>query len=115
MASDKKDDRGHPHIIAVLLAVMAVCALAAGIAVWLLARGGFVILVGPIAEVLPADRHVPFLADLWAHATSYLVGVVGGIVVIVLVWRSRGRAATARRPDRLPSVIRNLSFAIVMI
>jgi hypothetical protein len=72
-----------------LLVVTGACALAAGVAGWLLARNGAVVLVGPIAERLPADRHVPFLADLWAHSASYLVGVVGGIVVLVRVWRSR--------------------------
>ncbi len=78
--------------IAWLLAVMAVCALAAGLLGWFLARNGVVFLVGPIADELPAERHVPFLADLWAHSASYLVGLVGGIVVLVLVWRSRRRA-----------------------
>lgn len=75
--------------VACLLAVMAACALVAGIAGWWLASSGAVILVGPIARQLPADRHVPFLADAWAHSASYLVGFVGGIVVIVRVWRSR--------------------------
>jgi hypothetical protein len=79
---------------------MAVCASAAGVAGWFLARSGAVFLVGPIARKLPADRHVPFLADLWAHSASYLVALVGGIVVIVWVWRSRGRVAVA--PDVEP-------------
>jgi hypothetical protein len=78
-----------------LLAVMAVCALVAGITGWLLASNGAVFLVGPIARELPTERHVPFLADLWAHSASYFVGLVGGIVVMVLVWRSRGQAARA--------------------
>jgi hypothetical protein len=72
---------------------MAMCALLAGIAGWWLARAGAVVLVGPIAHELPADRHVPFLADLWAHSASYLVGLVGGIVVMVQVWRSRRQTA----------------------
>src|SRR5438552_5033548 len=54
-----------------LLVVMAVCALAAGVTGSLLARNGAVFLVGPIAQKLPPDRHVPFLADLWAHLASY--------------------------------------------
>jgi hypothetical protein len=70
---------------------MAACALAAGLLGWLLASTGAVFLVGPIADELPPDRHVPFLADLWAHSASYLVGLVGGVVVIVQVWRSRAR------------------------
>jgi hypothetical protein len=78
-----------------LLAVMAVCALAAGMLGWFLARSGTVLLVGPIARALPTERHVPFLADLWAHVASYLVGLVGGIIIMVFVWRSRGRATVA--------------------
>ncbi len=78
-----------------LLTVMAVCALVAGIVGWLLASNGAVFLVGPIAHELPTERHVPFLADLWAHSASYLVGLVGGIIVMVQVWRSRGQAARA--------------------
>ena len=74
-----------------LLAAMAICALAAGVTGWLLARSGFIFLVGPIAMELPADRHVPFLTDLWAHSASYSVGLAGGIVILVLVWRSRAR------------------------
>jgi hypothetical protein len=88
--------------VACLLVVVAVCALAAGITGWLLARSGTVFLVGPIAQKLPPDRHVPFLADLWAHSASYLVGSVGGIVLMALVWRSRGRAAVAQEADPGP-------------
>lgn len=77
--------------IAWLLGVMATCALVAGVVGWTLARLGVVHLVGPIAAAVPSDRHVPFLADLWAHLTSYGIGFLGGVVVIVHVWRSRGR------------------------
>jgi len=48
---------------------------------------------------LPPDQHVPFLADMWAHSASYLVGLIGGIVVIVGMWRSRGRASAAQSPE----------------
>jgi hypothetical protein len=82
-----------------LLAGTGVCAFAAGVLGWLLARIGVVFLVGSTARELPADRHVPFLADLWAHSASYLIGVVGGIVVMVQVWRSRGRGAGADSPN----------------
>jgi hypothetical protein len=82
--------------LAWLLAIMAVCALAAGVLGWLLASSGAVFLVDPIARELPPDRHVPFLTDLWAHSISYLVGLVGGVVVTVSVWRSRGRAVAAK-------------------
>lgn len=83
-----------------LLAVMAVCALVAGILGWFLAKSGVVVLVGPIARDLPSDRHVLFIADLWAHLASYLIGLGGGIILIVQVWRSRGRAAATQDTEQ---------------
>jgi hypothetical protein len=77
--------------VALLLAVMAVGAAGAGVLGWLLADNGTVFLVGLLAERVPADRHVPVLAAMWAHTASYLFGFVGGVVVIVRVWRSRKR------------------------
>jgi hypothetical protein len=72
-----------------LLAVMAGCALIAGIVGWLLGSAGMVFLVGPKAVEVPAEKHSAYLADLWAHSASYFVGFVGGIFVVVRVWRSR--------------------------
>jgi len=79
-----------------LIAVMAMFTLAVAMSGWLLASSGVVFLVDPIAHELPADRHVPFLADLWAHSASDLIGLLGGIVVMVLVWPSRREAAAAQ-------------------
>lgn len=76
--------------IAILLGVMAICALLAGMLGFNLARHGAVFLTEPLASAVPREKHVPFLADLWAHLASYIVGFVGGIVLIVKTWRSRG-------------------------
>jgi hypothetical protein len=81
-----------PPIIGLML-FSAASALVAGVTGWLLARNGVVELVGPMASAVPADRHVSFLTCLWAHNASYLVGFVGGIVVIVRVGCWRFRAA----------------------
>lgn len=83
--------------VAGLLAVMAVMAFVAGVVGWLLARSGAVFLVGRLEQRVPADRHVAFLAVAWAHSTSYSMGFLGGVAVMVAVWRSRGLPATADR------------------
>ena len=85
------DARSFIHPIAVLLVVMAACALLAGIIGRLLAGAGIVYLIGPLASRVPADKHVAFITDLWAHDASYLVGFLGGIVIIVQTWRRRKR------------------------
>jgi hypothetical protein len=75
----------------VMMGVCAVCAALAGLGGYFLASAGAVILIGPLADAVPRDRHVAFLTDLWAHSASYLAGFLGGIILIVRVWRSRGR------------------------
>lgn len=75
----------------ILLLCMACCALAAGAIGYGLAATGRIALAGQLAERVPADRQVRFLADLWAHNASYLSGLAGGIVLTARVWRSRAR------------------------
>jgi hypothetical protein len=79
--------------VARLLCVMAASALVTGTIGYMLAREGLVWLDGPLAVLVPPDRHARFLADLWAHTASYAVGFFGGLVVCALTWRRRGRLA----------------------
>jgi hypothetical protein len=90
--SGKRPKRGVRSLvrpIAVLLLLMAACALVAGTVGFLLAQSGAIYLLEPMASLIPRERHARFLADLWTHSASYLVAFVGGIAVIVGVWRSR--------------------------
>jgi hypothetical protein len=89
----KRSPRSLVRPIVGLMLFSAVSALVSGVVGWLLARNGVVVLIGPMAGAVPADRHVAFLTCLWAHTASYLVGFVGGIVVIVRVGIWRFRAA----------------------
>ncbi len=77
------------HPIAVLLIISALIAAAAGVLGWMLANQGIIVLVEPFASQVPREKHIPFLTDLWAHLASYLAGFIGGLLVIVRVWRSR--------------------------
>lgn len=98
----KRDALSLARPIAILLAVMAGCALAAGLVGWVAASNGAVVLVEPLASRVPREKHVAFLADLWAHSASYLVGFVGGLVIIVLVCCSRGRFTAKLRNGPQP-------------
>lgn len=87
--------------VGALLAAMAVGAAVAGALGGVLGSIGAARLVGSIAERVPADRHVPFLIDLWAHSASYALGFLGGAAVILRVRRDRKRARA--RLDDAPS------------
>jgi hypothetical protein len=85
----KRDAASLVRPIAALMTVSACGAVVAGLIGWVLASRGIVRLAGPMAEAVPADRHVVFLIDGFAHTASYAFGFVGGLVVMTLVWRSR--------------------------
>ncbi len=93
----KRDAKSFIHPVAILLAIMAASALVAGLIGRLLAGAGIVFLIGPLATRVPADKHVAFITDLWAHNASYLVGFLGGIVIIIQTWRSRKQLAAGSR------------------
>ena len=75
--------------ITALMLVSAGGAILAGLLGWFLASRGIVQLVEPLASLVPADNHVAFLIDGFAHTASYGFGFFGGLVVMVTVWRSR--------------------------
>jgi hypothetical protein len=72
-----------------LLVVTGLSAAVMGVAGFALAEAGWVSLLKPDVGLVPPEKRNRFLADLWAHNTSYAVGLVGGFVVMVRVWRSR--------------------------
>ena len=76
-----------------LLATMAAVALFAGIVGYILARRGDISLPGDWATIIPAPAQPRFLADAWAHSASYLSGIVGGLVLVVIAYRRRGTMA----------------------
>jgi hypothetical protein len=75
--------------VALLMIVSGTCAAVVGVVGYFVAEAGGVVLLQPLAAEVPVEKHTRFLADLWAHTTSYAVGFGGGIVVLVRVWRSR--------------------------
>ena len=85
----RRDARSLVRPLLKLATIMAILAFVAGIIGAILARSGVVFLTQLLASRVPTEKHVLFLADLWAHNSSYLVGFIGGLVVIVRTWRSR--------------------------
>lgn len=86
-----------------LLATMAVGALVAGVCGYGLGRAGAVRVAGRMARRLTVEKHPAFLADLWAHNASYLLGFVGGTILIVHVWRSRATDQPSRASNVPPA------------
>ena len=77
--------------VALVLAVMAALALAAGFAGYALAQSGWVWLVEPLKSQIPQAKHARFIATWLAHCAAYAAGIGGGIVLCLWTWRKRGR------------------------
>lgn len=79
--------------VLVLLAVMAACAIAAGfLGDWMAATGQIPSLQA-WAHMLPVEKQVAFMADVFAHAISYLVGAVGALIIaLAAAWRRFAQA-----------------------
>jgi hypothetical protein len=73
-------------------------ALVAGIIGYFAASAGVVWLIDPLAARVPVAKHVPFLADAFAHTTAYAIGFLGGAVVLSWAWRERGRRSKSVVP-----------------
>ena len=75
-----------------LMVVSGIGALLSGIAGAVLNANGMAPLSEWAAEMIPAEKHVAFAADLWAHSASYAVGFIGGVAVIAhtVLRRRRG-------------------------
>ncbi len=80
--------------IAYLLAAMAATSVIAGIVGHVLAAHGAIYLLPHLAQRVPADRHIWFLTNLWAHVAAYISGSLGGIVLCVKTVKGRQRAIT---------------------
>lgn len=82
----------------VMLVFTGVIAAVAGIVGSHLATIGSVRLHGDIAERVPAEKHIAFIADLSAHSASYGCGALGGVILCVLLIRDRRRRRSMRQP-----------------
>jgi hypothetical protein len=82
--------RDHVRGVCVVLLATALLATAAGVVGHRLARAGSVYVPAPWAERIPAEKHVAFLTDLWAHNAAYLSSALGGLVLCArALWRRR--------------------------
>jgi len=78
-----------------LLVAMAGCALLAGFLGFVLTRQGVVFPPQWVSDNLSPAAYDRFMADWWAHNTSYAVGFIGGIILCVLQYRRRVKDESA--------------------
>jgi hypothetical protein len=82
--------------IAVLLSVMAGCAVISGVVGYLWGR-----IPQEIATSLPPELTRRFAADLWAHSASYLCGFVGGLILCIVTHKKRVRLSKTHAAFRM--------------
>jgi hypothetical protein len=88
--------------IRLLLVSMAVGAIIAGVIGFFLAKNGFVSAAW-LSPLLPVEKHARFMADWWAHAASYFVGIVGGLILCIQTYLKRAPERISLSPTPPPT------------
>jgi len=88
--------------LAMMLLIVGAFATLAGFVGHAVAMHGWVVLLEPMASILPPERHVPFITDLWIHLASYGGAFIGGIVLCILAFHRRKRMAPSLVSPPLP-------------
>jgi hypothetical protein len=83
--------------IAQLLGAMGLAAAVVGTMSWILTARGLITPEGAMELGLSRERWVPFTAVERTHSASYLAGFLGGVIVILRVWRNRRQGSTGGR------------------
>lgn len=78
--------------IVILMAVSGCAAMVSGVIGASLTATQVLSLPGDWSVVIPSAKHSAFAFALWAHSASYLVGAVGGLVLIAMTIRRRVKA-----------------------
>ncbi|HEV3445655.1 MAG TPA: hypothetical protein VG099_13490 [Gemmataceae bacterium] len=76
--------------VAFLMTCAGILAAGAGVGGFFAASNGELVLLGPLARLVPADKHILFLTDACAHTISYAAGFILGIELCVSTWKRRG-------------------------
>jgi hypothetical protein len=99
----------------ILLAAMAISALLAGRVGFALSRHAIIPLPHPFADLIAPTRRDRFMAVWFAHCASYLIGLAGATILILRIWRQRGKPRVlALLPRTKPAIIRALILAAVV-
>lgn len=75
--------------ILILFCTAAICAVIGGLIGYTLANMGIIYLVPHLADRISENRRTAFLVAGWMHSVSYLVGFIGGTIVVIQTWRHR--------------------------
>jgi hypothetical protein len=85
----KMTARGLLKPVLVLLGCVGLFALIAGVIGFAVATAGWVGLPESLAQRVPPEKHVAFLADAFAHEAAYDVGFLGGVILWAWTWARR--------------------------
>ena len=67
-----------------------------GVITFVAGSAGLIHLWPPFSNLVPIDRHVLFLTDLWVHNTSYACGFFFVAVLIYKTWTQRRTSPSER-------------------
>ena len=68
---------------------MSICALVSGVIGYILTALRVIAPPNELRNLIAEPKHAAFMADAFAHEASYIVGIVGSLVVVERTWHTR--------------------------
>lgn len=93
------------HSLLILSAAMAFAASLAGLLGFELSNRAIILLPLTLTYRIPPAQHDRFMAVWFAHGASYLVGLSSGAILILRIWRERGKPRVLSLMPRGPAAI----------
>jgi hypothetical protein len=88
------------HLILKLILIMFGIALLSGIVGYVLTELNIIKLIPRLAEQMDSTKHSKFLSAGWAHAASYLSGVIGTMIICRIIFKKRRGKTTNKQIPR---------------
>lgn len=104
------------HCLLILLATMALAACVAGLLGYELSSRSIISIPITLAYRISPGRHDQFMAVWFAHGASCLVGLTGSAILVLRLWRERGKPRVLALVPRSPlAIARALILAGVVV
>jgi hypothetical protein len=72
-----------------LLIILYIVSMLLGVVGYIAGQMKWIWLLPPLADAVVPERHALFLFDLWAHLAAYVLGAIGGIMLMYRLWKKR--------------------------
>jgi len=98
--------------ILILFLTMSLCALVSGVIGYILTALRVIAPPSELQNLIAEPKHATFMADAFAHEASYIVGIVGSLVIAETTWHTRQKTSSVPEANLAEINIRTTEISL---